>query len=115
MAPEVMKGVYDHKCDIWSMGVILYILVSGIPPFNGKDDDEILKAVYKMVYTFDIPEMTKVSIALKELISSILVPALKRPTAEDILNTEWIKKGASSEHLPLNLTRMKSFSNYTKV
>ena len=59
--------------------------------------------------------MTKVSIALKELISGMLVDANKRPTAEAILNDEWMKKGASSEHLPVNLARMKSFSDYSKV
>ena len=115
MAPEVMKGIYDHKCDIWSAGVILYILVTGIPPFNGENDEEILKAVRKMIYTFNIPEMSKVSIALKELISGILVEASKRPTAEEVLNNEWMQKGASTEHLPVNLARMKSFSDYTKV
>ena len=65
MAPEVMKGLYDQKCDIWSAGVILYILVTGVPPFNGESDDLILKAVKKMTYTFDIPEMSKISLSLK--------------------------------------------------
>ena len=73
MAPEVAKGVYDEECDIWSAGVILYILLSGIPPFNGETDDEIMEAIGKMKYEFNTPELKSMSLFAKDLISSILV------------------------------------------
>ena len=52
MAPEILGGEVDEKCDIWSIGVITYILLSGIPPFNGTADPEIMRKVKSGKFTF---------------------------------------------------------------
>ena len=53
IAPEVLNKNYNSKCDIWSCGVITYILLSGMPPFNGQSDQEIMKKVRAGSFSFD--------------------------------------------------------------
>ncbi len=53
VAPEVLNANYNEKCDIWSLGVILFILLSGYPPFYGNNEIEILKKVKKGQYIMD--------------------------------------------------------------
>ena len=72
IAPEVLDGSYDEKCDVWSVGVILYILLSGYPPFYGNSDEEIMIKVGKGKYDFKWKSFDVVSQQAKSLISKLL-------------------------------------------
>lgn len=68
IAPEVLTGNYTEKCDLWSIGVILYIMLSGKPPFAGQSDREILKKVALGNYSLQGEIWSKRSDDAKELI-----------------------------------------------
>lgn len=53
ISPEVIAGNYNEACDLWSAGVIMYILLCGYPPFYGADDDAIIASVKKGAFTFE--------------------------------------------------------------
>ena len=61
IAPEVLNKSYNEKCDIWSCGVICYIIISGIPPFNGASDQEIMKKVKLGKFSFSDPCWASIS------------------------------------------------------
>ena len=65
IAPEVLKNDYDEKCDVWSCGIIFYILLCGYPPFNGDTDEEIFQAILREDVVFPEEEWDSVSVGLK--------------------------------------------------
>ncbi|KAF8821295.1 calcium-dependent protein kinase CDPK3 [Cardiosporidium cionae] len=92
IAPEVLRGTYDEKCDVWSIGVILYILLSGCPPFNGENEYDILKKVERGKFSFDLPQWKKISEPAKDLISKMLtyIPSMRIST-KAALEHQWLK------------------------
>lgn len=115
IAPEILKGDYNEKCDIWSLGVILYILVTAVPPFDGDNDRKILESVRRGYYTFQIPEMAKVSAELKDLISKILQPEDRRYTIDQIFRHPWMRISTNRVSTKVNYEKLRKFSNYCQL
>lgn len=92
IAPEVLAGDYNQAADIWSAGVILYILLSGMPPFWGKTKSKIFDAVRAADLHFPSDPWDLISASAKDLISVMLrVDPSKRVTAEQVLAHSWTK------------------------
>lgn len=72
ISPEVLTHNYNHMCDMWSAGCILYVLLCGYPPFFGDDDREIIEAVRVGEFDYDGEEWEDVSLEAKDLISRLI-------------------------------------------
>jgi calcium-dependent protein kinase len=101
IAPEVLFKSYNEKCDVWSAGVILYILLSGSPPFDGTTDDDIMKAVKKTKFSFSAKVWDEISPEAKDLISKMIkYPPESRLSAQEAFNHPWIKSKKFNELKP---------------
>jgi len=99
VAPEVLTWYDDDETgtpygkgsDMWSMGVLLYVILSGCSPFNGEDEDSLLELVKEAKYEFYEKEWEHISKEAKDLISKLLVvDPVKRLTMEETLAHPWL-------------------------
>eukprot|EP00435_Cladocopium_sp_Y103_P070865 s25_g36.t1 len=89
VAPQVLAGKYDHMADMWSLGVIMYVMLCGYPPFYGESDQEVLDEVRQGKVKKNVSEDAKA------LIKNLLqMNPKERYTAEQALNDVWIKEKA---------------------
>ena len=92
IAPEVIKERYDEKCDVWSCGVILYILLCGYPPFNGNNNVDIFHAIQNQNPIFAGEEWEDITAEAKDLIKSMLKKnPSERLTADMCLKHKWFR------------------------
>ena len=93
IAPEILSGSYTEKCDIWSIGVIVYIMLCGRPPFMGNSEDNILKQVRRAEWDFVGPEWSGASAEAKDFIEKLMQKDVnRRLTAVEALAHPWIQK-----------------------
>lgn len=118
VAPEVINRNYSAEADIWSAGVILYILLCGLPPFWASSDNGIFDKVLLGKYDLEGDPWHKISAGAKDVVSRILVAKpSERLTIDEILNHPWVRENGDAPDAPLDnvvLTRMRKFSAMNK-
>ena len=119
MAPEVLKHIpYDQAADMWSVGVLLYMLLVGAPPFAAPSEKELFSKIRRGEWCFPDAKTTTISDAAKELVSKLLVvEPMQRLTAQEALRTSWFQADAnslSSIDLSKSVSKLKDFRSKFK-
>lgn len=119
VAPEVLRRKYGKEIDIWSAGVMLYILLSGVPPFWAETEKGIFDAVLRGYIDFESEPWPSISSSAKDLVRKMLTQdPKKRITAAQVLEHPWIKEGGDASDKPIDsavLSRMKQFRAMNKL
>ena len=115
VAPEVLQGSYDYKCDIWSVGAFMYIMLTGEPPFNGKNNNVIFKRILNEEVNYPSEKFKNISPDAIDLLKKCLIKdPHKRITGEQALNHKWFANEYKEVHNknkidPLVMNNLKSF------
>ncbi|WCJ20224.1 Calcium-dependent protein kinase [Euphorbia peplus] len=119
VAPEVLRRNYGKEIDIWSAGVILYILLSGVPPFWAESEEGIFNAILQGDIDFHSQPWPSISDSAKDLITRMLTQdPKKRITSAEVLGHPWLKDGGAASDKPIDsavLSRLKQFRAMNKL
>ena len=99
-SPEIVKDRYDFECDEWACGVMMYILLTGYPPFLGDNEEEVFQNILNNEINLNTPELKNVSESCKDLINKLLNKDYKeRIKAEEALKHDFFSTGINVSNL----------------
>lgn len=117
VAPEVLKQNYNCEADLWSAGVMLYIMLSGSLPFQGESDNDVYKAILLGEYDLTSDPWPTISASAKDLVSHLLlVDPKQRLTSVQALEHPWVAMASENSDHPLSdsvIMRLKKHSKQT--
>ena len=112
-SPEVLRNEYREECDEWSCGVLMYLLLTGMNPFDGATEEEVIKSILYDPVNLKIPAMKNVSMACKNLIFSLLKKdPTERIRAVDALNHDFFKEMSIIEEMKEDRDDSELFLNF---
>jgi calcium-dependent protein kinase len=124
IAPEVLKKDYNEKCDTWSVGVILFMFLTGRPPFDGRNNEEIIKSIKTKKLDEQNPKLLQRSPEVRDLVIGLLEKDMnKRLSAKEALNHPWFKKyngrklfeNFKDEDIQLYIDNLLNYTFHSKI
>ncbi|OMJ84128.1 hypothetical protein SteCoe_14819 [Stentor coeruleus] len=110
LAPEVIKGLYDYKCDVWSLGIIMVLMLTGTHPYSGSSAPEIYRSIIHEELNTNSHEFKHISSQGIDLIQKLLVKNPKnRLSAEQALSHPWMKQAKEE---PVDISIYITLKNY---
>ena len=121
IAPEVLDGKYDYKADLWSVGIVVYMLLTGRPPFDGPNEKAIFRKIRNGIVDFSAPVWGRISPHAETLVRNLLQgDPTKRWDAEQALQSPWFKsfhdslKAEFETDVDIGHSVVTSLSNFVK-
>jgi len=119
MAPEVLNEYisYTNKCDVWSLGVIMFMMLTGMPPFGGNGEKDIMDAVARNDIAFYEEDWAQMPEAAALVKSMLVVDPTLRFSCQQVLASEWIQKFSQSDgvHQMISTDVIKSMTKYADM